>query len=77
MYFLNTIQAGSIHSVAEALLLLLESTAEPIIPYNLHSICLSAASNYLQCKQVCQPRMCYLLNSHTWLVWYIILDTSL
>ncbi|PNF30047.1 hypothetical protein B7P43_G05343 [Cryptotermes secundus] len=43
---------GSIHSVAEALLLLLESTAEPVIPYNLHSICLSAASNYLQCKQI-------------------------
>lgn len=43
---------GSIHSVAEALLLLLESTAEPIIPYNLHSVCLSASTNYLQCKQI-------------------------
>jgi hypothetical protein len=51
-HFLTTIQAGSIHSVAEALLLLLESTAEPIIPYNLHSVCMSGASNYLQCKQV-------------------------
>ncbi|XP_011146720.1 inositol polyphosphate 5-phosphatase OCRL-1 isoform X1 [Harpegnathos saltator] len=43
---------GSVHSVAEALLLLLESTAEPLIPYNLHNICLSAALNYLQCKQI-------------------------
>ncbi|KAJ8870556.1 hypothetical protein PR048_029579 [Dryococelus australis] len=43
---------GSIHSVAEALLLLLESTAEPIIPYNLHNVCLAATSNYLQCKQL-------------------------
>ncbi|XP_011706727.1 PREDICTED: inositol polyphosphate 5-phosphatase OCRL-1-like, partial [Wasmannia auropunctata] len=43
---------GGVHSVAEALLLLLESTAEPLIPYNLHNVCLSAATNYLQCKQV-------------------------
>ncbi|XP_076642759.1 oculocerebrorenal syndrome of Lowe [Halictus rubicundus] len=43
---------GSVHSVAEALLLLLESTAEPLIPYNLHTVCLSAAVNYLQCKQI-------------------------
>ncbi|XP_049792520.1 inositol polyphosphate 5-phosphatase OCRL isoform X1 [Schistocerca nitens] len=43
---------GSVHSVAEALLLLLESTAEPVIPYNLHNICLNASSNYLQCKQI-------------------------
>ncbi|XP_034936356.1 inositol polyphosphate 5-phosphatase OCRL isoform X2 [Chelonus insularis] len=43
---------GSVHSAAEALLLLLESTAEPLVPYNLHSICLSAATNYLQCKQL-------------------------
>nr|CAD7420684.1 unnamed protein product [Timema poppensis] len=44
--------AGGVHSVVEALLLLLESTAEPIIPYNLHNVCLAAGSNYLQCKQV-------------------------
>ncbi|GBP70949.1 Type II inositol 1,4,5-trisphosphate 5-phosphatase [Eumeta japonica] len=43
---------GSIHSVAEALLLLLASTADPIIPYNLQLVCLSASSNYLQCKQI-------------------------
>ncbi|XP_015590304.1 inositol polyphosphate 5-phosphatase OCRL-1 isoform X2 [Cephus cinctus] len=43
---------GGVHSVAEALLLLLESTAEPLVPYNLHNVCLSAATNYLQCKQI-------------------------
>lgn len=43
---------GSVHSVAEALLLLLESTAEPVIPYNLHNVCFSASTNYLQCKQI-------------------------
>lgn len=43
---------GSVHSVAESLLLLLESTAEPLIPYNLHSVCLTAATSYLQCKQI-------------------------
>ncbi|KAJ1528351.1 hypothetical protein ONE63_006771 [Megalurothrips usitatus] len=43
---------GSLYSIAEALLLLLESTAEPIVPFNLHSVCLGAATNYLQCKQI-------------------------
>ncbi|KAL7289736.1 hypothetical protein TKK_0016344 [Trichogramma kaykai] len=43
---------GSVHSVAEALLLLLDSTPEPLIPYNLHSQCLSATASYLQCKQI-------------------------
>ncbi|XP_043285885.1 inositol polyphosphate 5-phosphatase OCRL isoform X2 [Venturia canescens] len=43
---------GGVHSVAESLLLLLESTSEPLVPYNLHNVCLSAATNYLQCKQI-------------------------
>ncbi|XP_046627214.1 inositol polyphosphate 5-phosphatase OCRL isoform X3 [Neodiprion virginianus] len=43
---------GSVHSVAEAFLLLLESTAEPLVPYNLHNVCLTAATNYSQCKQI-------------------------
>ncbi|KAL1459505.1 hypothetical protein WDU94_011477 [Cyamophila willieti] len=43
---------GSVHSVAESLLLLLESTAEPLIPYNLHEACLTASTSYLQCKQI-------------------------
>jgi len=52
LLFLNYISAGSVHSVAEALLILLDSTSEPIIPYNLHATCLSAVSYYSQCKQV-------------------------
>lgn len=51
-YFINHISAGSVHSVAEALLILLDSTSEPIIPYNLHGACFSSVSNYGQCKQV-------------------------
>ncbi|XP_033224962.1 inositol polyphosphate 5-phosphatase OCRL isoform X2 [Belonocnema kinseyi] len=43
---------GEVHSVAEALLLLLDSTAEPIIPYNHHNICLSTAANYWKCKEI-------------------------
>ncbi|XP_077297581.1 type II inositol 1,4,5-trisphosphate 5-phosphatase-like [Arctopsyche grandis] len=43
---------GSIHSVTEALMMLLESTSEPIIPYNHHYACLNASSNYLLCKQI-------------------------
>lgn len=51
-FYFNLISAGSVHSVAEALLILLDSTSEPIIPYNLHATCLSVSSYYAQCKQV-------------------------
>ncbi|XP_059488840.1 type II inositol 1,4,5-trisphosphate 5-phosphatase isoform X3 [Neocloeon triangulifer] len=43
---------GSVHSVAEALLLLLESTAEPVVPFSLHAKCLDASSNYAQSKEI-------------------------
>lgn len=43
---------GGVHSVAEALLLLLDSTAEPIIPYNHHNVCFSTATNYWKCKEI-------------------------
>ncbi|XP_051155862.1 inositol polyphosphate 5-phosphatase OCRL [Leptopilina boulardi] len=43
---------GNVHSVAEALLLLLDSTAEPIIPYNHHNVCFSTATNYWKCKEI-------------------------
>ncbi|KAF4525098.1 hypothetical protein B566_EDAN006320 [Ephemera danica] len=49
---LNHKIAGSVHSVAEALLTLLESTSEPLIPYNIHNVCLNSSSNYMQCKQI-------------------------
>lgn len=43
---------GTVNSVAEGLLLLLESTDEPIIPYNHHFACINASSNYILCKQL-------------------------
>lgn len=54
--------AGSLHSIAEALLLLLDSTSEPIVPFNLQSVCLGASSNYLQCKQVSSWHQYCLIN---------------
>lgn len=42
---------GNNHSVAEALLLFLESLPEPVICYRLYSSCLESASNYpLSCQ---------------------------
>lgn len=46
--------ASLAHVVAEALLLFLTFTADPVIPYRLHSLCIAAASNYASCKQVCK-----------------------
>ncbi|XP_052809512.1 inositol polyphosphate 5-phosphatase OCRL-like [Mya arenaria] len=43
---------GGIHSVCEALLLFLESLAEPVIPYSLYENCISVSNNHLLCKQV-------------------------
>ena len=44
--------AGQLNSVAEALLLFLESLAEPVIPYAFYSKCLDSCSNFTLCKQV-------------------------
>ncbi|XP_039367317.1 type II inositol 1,4,5-trisphosphate 5-phosphatase isoform X1 [Mauremys reevesii] len=43
---------GSNHSVAEALLLFLESLPEPVICYSLYNNCLQCASNYTLSRQV-------------------------
>ncbi|XP_065223598.1 type II inositol 1,4,5-trisphosphate 5-phosphatase [Planococcus citri] len=43
---------GSVHSVAEALLLILDSTPEPIVPYSMHVDALNASTSYIQCKQI-------------------------
>uniref|UniRef100_A0A0A9XCU3 phosphoinositide 5-phosphatase n=3 Tax=Lygus hesperus TaxID=30085 RepID=A0A0A9XCU3_LYGHE len=45
---------GSVYSVAEALVLLLESTAEPIIPYECYSKSLEVAHTYQLCKKIVQ-----------------------
>ncbi|XP_072466097.1 type II inositol 1,4,5-trisphosphate 5-phosphatase isoform X3 [Notamacropus eugenii] len=44
--------SGSNHSVAEALLLFLESLPEPVICYNLYETCLECSSNYPLSKQI-------------------------
>lgn len=43
---------GSIHSIAEALLLFLESLPDPVIPKSVHKRCLECSNNYLLCKQI-------------------------
>ncbi|KAM6235298.1 type II inositol 1,4,5-trisphosphate 5-phosphatase isoform 1-T1 [Spheniscus humboldti] len=43
---------GSNHSVAEALLLFLESLPEPVVCYRSYSSCLECASNYLLSSQI-------------------------
>lgn len=44
--------AGSIDSVAEVLLLLLDCFYEPVIPFPMHLRCIESASNYTACKQL-------------------------
>ncbi|XP_076077644.1 inositol polyphosphate 5-phosphatase OCRL-like isoform X1 [Mytilus galloprovincialis] len=43
---------GSIHSIAEGLLLFLESLPDPVIPKSVHRRCLECSNNYLLCKQI-------------------------
>jgi phosphatidylinositol-bisphosphatase len=43
---------GSVDSVAEAFLLLLDSFPEPVVPFNLHLKCIDSCSNYSQAKQI-------------------------
>lgn len=53
---------GSNHSVAEALLLFLESLPEPVICYSFYSSCLESANSYLLSSQVWQASLkesCY------------------
>jgi len=53
LYFLSSNEsAGSIHSVAEALLMLIDSFAEPVIPYQFYYRCIEGSSNETLCKQV-------------------------
>ncbi|KAK3098461.1 hypothetical protein FSP39_019707 [Pinctada imbricata] len=43
---------GSVHSVAEALLLFLESLPDPVIPCSVYHRCLDCSNNFMLCKQV-------------------------
>ncbi|XP_054164292.1 type II inositol 1,4,5-trisphosphate 5-phosphatase-like [Oppia nitens] len=44
----------SIYSVAEALIIFLESLSEPVVPYNYYARALEGSSNFILCKQVVQ-----------------------
>ncbi len=50
IFFLHL--AGNENSIAESLLLLLDSFPEPVIPFAMHLKCLDSAHNYTACKQV-------------------------
>lgn len=45
--------AGSVYSIAEALLIFLEALPEPVIPYAFYQRALECCNNYMLCKQVC------------------------
>lgn len=52
LQFLDMFQAGSIYSIAEALLIFLEALPEPVIPYAFYQRALECCNNYMLCKQV-------------------------
>lgn len=43
---------GSVHSIAEALLLFLEALPEPVVPRSSYRRCLDCSNNFVLCKQV-------------------------
>lgn len=49
---INDVLPGSVHSVAEALLLFLEALPEPVIPYSLYQAALDATPNFSLCKEI-------------------------
>jgi len=42
----------SIHSAAEAIMILLQSFRDPVIPYDMLSSCITSSGNPIQCKQI-------------------------
>jgi len=58
----------SVHSLAESLLIFIESLREPVIPYSMLGGCLEWSSNYLQCKQIVSQ----LPTNHKYLFDYLI-----
>ena len=51
-----------IFTVAESLLLLLDSFIEPVIPYSMYQSCMDSSQNFGQCKQVClSPSACFMI----------------
>ncbi|XP_048578067.1 inositol polyphosphate 5-phosphatase OCRL isoform X3 [Nematostella vectensis] len=62
---------GSIHSVAEALLIFLEALPVPVIPFGFYQKALECCNNYILCKQlICQLPECH-RNAFTYLTAFL------
>ncbi|EFA09929.2 inositol polyphosphate 5-phosphatase OCRL [Tribolium castaneum] len=48
---------GTVQAVAEALLLFLSYTKDPIVPFELHDSCIAAANNFQNCRLIIQQKM--------------------
>nr|CAI5866899.1 unnamed protein product [Callosobruchus analis] len=48
---------GSIQATAETLLLFLSYTKDPVIPFNLHEVCIAAATNFQNCRHIIVTRV--------------------
>lgn len=57
---------GSVHSMAEALLLFLDSLPEPVVPYACYQQCLDCSNNFILSKQVVS-KMVPEVHKHTFL----------
>nr|XP_053649458.1 inositol polyphosphate 5-phosphatase OCRL-like isoform X2 [Cherax quadricarinatus] len=62
---------GSVHSVAEALLLFLEALPEPVIPYSLYHAALEATPNFSLCKDIIYKLPDYHRNVFTYLMAFL------
>ncbi|XP_045610419.1 inositol polyphosphate 5-phosphatase OCRL isoform X2 [Procambarus clarkii] len=67
----NDLLPGSVHSVAEALLLFLEALPEPVIPYNLYQAALDATPNFSLCKDIILKLPDYHRNVFTYLMAFL------
>lgn len=67
----NDLLPGSVHSVAEALLLFLEALPEPVIPYSLYSAALEATPNFSLCKEIVARIPDYHRNVFTYLMAFL------
>ncbi|XP_060527450.1 inositol polyphosphate 5-phosphatase OCRL isoform X2 [Cylas formicarius] len=48
---------GSVQAVAEALLLFLSYTKEPVIPFDLQDVCVAASNNFQNCRQLIRQKL--------------------
>ncbi|KAH0812868.1 hypothetical protein GEV33_009923 [Tenebrio molitor] len=48
---------GTVQTVAEALMVFLSFTKDPVVPSDLHDVCIAAATNYQNCRLIIQQKM--------------------